>query len=117
MRREDYHAAGRDFVQLLDEHGPFGLERFHDIEVMDDRATHVDGRPMLVQGVADCVDRSPNTSAKAARRCQEYANLGPQGWRRVVDRSGNDRKIGHRFQQHRPPPSLVRSGARQIYLS
>ena len=66
VRREHDRAAGRDFVQLLDEHRALRLEVVDDELVVDDLVADVDRRAELRKRLLDDRDRAVDTGAKAA---------------------------------------------------
>jgi hypothetical protein len=107
--REDDDRAFRHFRQLLDEDRALGLERAHDLEIVNDCAPHVDGGAVVVERVLDCADRATDARAKAARGDQDH--LKP--WKFVVF---NYRRIGfagrwwvkhYRPLEYTPPATAI----------
>ena len=61
---------GRYLAELLDEDRAARLEPFHDIAIMHDLVTHIDGRAVALQRQHDDLDRPVDAGAEPARRAQ-----------------------------------------------
>ena len=75
---EDHGRIVRDFVELVHEDRALLAERLDDEPVVDDLATHVDGRLAHRQRQLDDVDRALDARAKSAGPGQE--DLGDRGF-------------------------------------
>ena len=69
---EKYNGSRRYIVQLFNEHGSFRFKRANHLEVMHDCSPNEDGRTMLCESIAHCINRSPDSRAKASRRRQDH---------------------------------------------
>ena len=69
---EDDQRALRYLLLAVDEDGAALLEIAHDMRVVDDLLTHVDGRSILLERAFDRLDGSLDACAVAARRRQQY---------------------------------------------
>ena len=76
MGREDRHRAGRDLVQLIDEHGAAGAQILHHVAVVDDFVTDVDRRAVLLQRPLDDFDRPLDAGAETAGLGEDDADHG-----------------------------------------
>jgi hypothetical protein len=73
MRAEDGDGAFRDFIELLDEHGAFGAKGFDHVLIMNNLVPDIDRGTIEGQRTLDDLDRTLDTSAKAARFSEQYA--------------------------------------------
>ena len=76
MGGEDRHRAGRDLVQLIDEHGAAGAQVLHHVAVVDDLVADVDRRAVLLQRPLDDLDRPLHAGAETAGLGQDDADHG-----------------------------------------
>ena len=67
MRAENRDRVRRHFGKVFDEARAFGLQTFHDMLVVHDLVTHVDRRPILLQGPLDDLDGADDAGAESAR--------------------------------------------------
>ena len=73
---EDGHRAGRDFVQLVDEHRAAGAQILDHVAVVHDLVTHIDRRAVFLQRPLDDFDRPLDAGAEAAGLGQDDADHG-----------------------------------------
>ena len=60
-------AFGGHLGEVLDEMRALGLQAFDHVLVVHDLVTHIDRRPILLQGPFDDLDRADDAGAEAAR--------------------------------------------------
>ena len=82
---EDHRrVAGRNLVQLLDEHGALGFQRVHDVFIMDDLVTDIDRGAVDFERGLHHVDGARHAGAEAARRAEDDAEFGLCGHRGLL---------------------------------
>ena len=70
---EHRHRAGRDFVELVDEHRPAGAQVLDHVPVVHDLVTDIDRRPVFLERALDDLDRPLHAGAEPARLGQNDA--------------------------------------------
>ena len=73
VRREDDRRSLGRLDLVLDEDRAASLEVAHDVRVVDDLVTNVNGRAVVLERKLDGLDRAFHAGAKAARRSEEDA--------------------------------------------
>jgi hypothetical protein len=71
VRRQDDDRALGNLGLGLDEHRPFGLEIFDDVQVVDDLLAHVHGGTVHEQSLLDRLDGTLDAGAVSARSGEE----------------------------------------------
>ncbi len=99
MGGEDRHRAGRDLVQLVDEHGAACAQVLHHVAVVHDLVPDVDRRAVFLQRPFDDLDRPLDAGAEAAGLGQNDADHGLFSKRR----RGADSPTGARGIWHVAP--------------
>jgi hypothetical protein len=74
MRRED-HRTGcvRNLRQFLDKDRALGLQRIHDVAIVDDLVADIDGRTKAHECLFNDVDGAHDPGAESARRTKQNA--------------------------------------------
>lgn len=67
MGGEEHDAALWHLFELLYKDRTLGLEAFYNFEIVNDRATDIDGGAMNSERIENCVYRTPDTGAKTPR--------------------------------------------------
>src|ERR1700731_5053102 len=99
--KDDRGASIRNFVQFLNEYGPFALETLHDISVMHDLVPDIDGCAVACERLLDRVDGAHHARAKAPRGAQKH-----------LERRAGAGRIGVRNWHAKPrSTSIKRDGA------
>ena len=70
--------AGRDLVQLVDEHRAARAQILDDVAVVHDFVTHIDRRAVFLQRPLDDLDRPLDAGAEAAGLGQDDADHAAQ---------------------------------------
>ena len=110
MGAENRHRAGRDLVQLVDEHRAARAQILDHVAVVHDFVTDIDRRAVFLQRPLDDLDRPLDAGAKAAGLGQDDANHGSfSNRRRRADKPDAGRP---RYGTHAPVAQCRRFFAR-----
>ena len=82
-----YHRKSfRYLVKLLNEHGTLSAEFIHDIFIVDDFMSYIDGRPELLDRLFDNFNGAVHAGAETARAGEQGKGFSPASW---LEQSGN----------------------------
>ena len=93
MGAENGDAAGRHFIQLVDEIGALGAQAFDDMTVVDDLVPDIDRRAEFIDGALDDLDRALDAGAKTTGLCEDNLHgsklfgplMGLPNWQEFTD--------------------------------